>query len=484
MTIQLHAPGPDPVKLAPVRPSAGVRAWYERQLTQLVDEMFRDVASKLVPLYSRADREGPITWATFPHGEMNHKLDNLEEKWVTVCNERAARIAFEAVYMALRHHDLAFADALKKVGIQVPPPTVLGDRTAVTMDGDVPGHEFHGNQWTGGISFSVSYNPNKRNEASYVSAGKIEVGPKFITMNEGQQIAVLSHEIGHELSDRMLSDGTAFDLQDAGAFGKQDEHGMVWGINGQRTPGENVAEAYSVLLDEPKWLEERYPMAYAAIKERAAKEGFPEHTGTAKALLATLKTSPSAHDAAPKRAAVTMDSIADTEHIWRKFAVKFDLTDRLKQTIKNQLKDNVDLISNRRIKDGPSIPKKAFGEIRKMAKESIEKGRDVVGFTKNLEDRFGITRRRAALIARDQNNKMTALFHRTRQLDCGITEAEWQHTGASLHPREEHEDFDGESYPVEEGHDFDDGPAPVLPGEAINCGCLSSSIIPGYRSVE
>jgi hypothetical protein len=311
VTIQLHAPGPDPVKLAPVRPSAGVRAWYEKQLTKLVGEMFRDVASELVPLYSRADREGPITWATFPHGEMNHKLSNLEEKWVEICNERALSIAFEAVYMALRHHDLAFADALKKVGIQVPPPTVLGDRTAVTMD-----------------------------------------------------------------------------------------------------------------------------------------------------------------------------SIADTEHIWRKFAVKFDMTDRLKQTIKNQLKDNVDLISNRRIKDGPSIPKKAFGEIRKMAKESIEKGRDVVGFTKNLEDRFGVTRRRAALIARDQNNKMTALFHRTRQLDCGITEAEWQHTGASLHPREEHEDFDGQSYPVDEGHDFDDGFGLVLPGEAINCGCLSSSIIPGYRSVK
>ena len=62
MTIQLHAPGPDPVKLAPVHPSAGVRAWYEKQLTKLVDEMFRDVASELVPLYSRADHEGPITW--------------------------------------------------------------------------------------------------------------------------------------------------------------------------------------------------------------------------------------------------------------------------------------------------------------------------------------------------------------------------------------------------------------------------------------
>jgi uncharacterized protein with gpF-like domain len=117
-----------------------------------------------------------------------------------------------------------------------------------------------------------------------------------------------------------------------------------------------------------------------------------------------------------------------------------------------------------------------------MAQTSIEHGRDLVGFTKNLEDRFAITRRRASLIARDQNNKMTSAFHRARQLENGILEAEWVHTAASIHPREEHADFDGQSYPVEEGHDFDDGFGPVLPGEAINCGCLSSSIIPGYRS--
>jgi hypothetical protein len=188
---------------------------------------------------------------------------------------------------------------------------------------------------------------------------------------------------------------------------------------------------------------------------------------------------------------VAMDAAAGSYLKWNDFEVKFDLTPRLKATIKTFLRDNVDLISTRRIKDGPAIPRKFFGEIRKMALESIEKGRDVVGFTDDLEERFGITRRRASLIARDQNNKMTAAFHRTRQLDLGINKAVWVETYASIKPREETHgafadglwegDEPGPEYDVNTGVDFDDGMGPVVPGEAISCGCLSQSIIPGYE---
>ena len=303
MTILLRNPSQDPVKLAPMRPSAGVRMWYEKELLKLVNLMNAEIRLHVLAVYVSAPQ--PVLPQTFPNGELKHVLDNLEATWEHIFDEQADDLAFGAVYRALRHHDLAFAASLRGVGI-TPPPV-----------------------------------------------------------------------------------------------------------------------------------------------------------------------------AAPAHLEVTMDA---KKHWWDSFSIKFDFTDRLKQTIKNQLKDNVDLISSRAIKGGPSIPKKAFADIRKMARESVERGRDLVGFTKDLEDRFAITRRRASLIARDQNNKMTAAFHRTRQLDSGILEAEWVHTSASIHPREEHADFDGQSYPVEEGHDFGDDFGPVLPGEAINCGCLSSSIIPGYRS--
>lgn len=174
---------------------------------------------------------------------------------------------------------------------------------------------------------------------------------------------------------------------------------------------------------------------------------------------------------------VSMDSAESSKPRWKDFDVKFDLTDRLKQTIKNQLKDNVDLIK--------SIPKKAHKQIRDMARESIEAGRDVVGFTDALEEEFDITRRRAALIARDQNNKMTSMFHRTRQLDCGITQAFWVETFASLHPREEHSAWsdEGATYDVEVGMTNENGDQ-VWPGTEVNCGCLADSIIPGYNDEE
>jgi uncharacterized protein with gpF-like domain len=171
---------------------------------------------------------------------------------------------------------------------------------------------------------------------------------------------------------------------------------------------------------------------------------------------------------------VTMDSAESSRPKWADFAIKFDMTDRLKQTIKNQLKDNVDLIKR--------IPKKFHDDIRHMTRRSVEAGRDVVGFTNDLEEEFDITRRHAALIARDQNNKMTSMFHRTRQLDCGITRAYWVETFASMHPREEHTEWSetGESYDVEQGMTNEDGDQ-VWPGTEINCGCLADSIIPGYN---
>jgi len=184
----------------------------------------------------------------------------------------------------------------------------------------------------------------------------------------------------------------------------------------------------------------------------------------------------SAHDAA-------LASDAKKNNWWDDFSVKFAMTDRMRDAVKTELRNNVDLISSRQIKDGPSIPRKAFAEIRAMAKESIEKGRDLVGMTKHLEHRFGITRRRAALIARDQNNKMTSAFHRVRQMDSGITKAVWIHTAASMQPREEHEQWgeEGAIFDVEEGMYSEVDGEEVWPGTPINCGCLSQSIIPGYE---
>ncbi|MFL9998458.1 phage minor head protein [Paraburkholderia sediminicola] len=107
---------------------------------------------------------------------------------------------------------------------------------------------------------------------------------------------------------------------------------------------------------------------------------------------------------------------------------------------------------------------------------SVQTGRDLGGLTDELQERYGITRRRAAFIAQDQNRKATATVTRVRQEGLGITEAIWLHSHGGRHPRKLHIEADGKRYPVSVGMYLDG--AYTWPGREPNCRCVSRSIIP------
>jgi hypothetical protein len=73
--------------------------------------------------------------------------------------------------------------------------------------------------------------------------------------------------------------------------------------------------------------------------------------------------------------------------------------------------------------------------IEGLVMRSVQTGRDLGQLMKDLQEQFGVTRRRAAFVARDQNNKATASMTRARQHEPGITQAIWVHSGAGKHPR-------------------------------------------------
>lgn len=158
------------------------------------------------------------------------------------------------------------------------------------------------------------------------------------------------------------------------------------------------------------------------------------------------------------------------------FTVPFHVTPQIQAHLTQITKRNVGLIK--------SIPRQFFREVQDEVFASVKAGRNLTELTEHLHERYTITRRRAGLIARDQNNKATSSIHRLRQLELGITRGIWNHTAASLQPRPEHQDFNGQEYDIQAGHDFDDGAGPVQPGEDINCGCFGSSIIPGYDTED
>ena len=150
------------------------------------------------------------------------------------------------------------------------------------------------------------------------------------------------------------------------------------------------------------------------------------------------------------------------------FSVKFSVTKRLLDVQQAVIGENVGLIR--------SIGQQYFSEVETMVMRSAQNGRNLHQLTQELANNYRITKKRAIFIARDQNNKATAVFNRARQLDLGIKQARWMHSSAGKVPRQSHINAHDIIYDIAEGCWIDD--AYIQPGELINCRCVSIPIIP------
>ena len=153
------------------------------------------------------------------------------------------------------------------------------------------------------------------------------------------------------------------------------------------------------------------------------------------------------------------------------FTVRFKMTAAMRDVLQATIHESVSLIR--------SIPQRYLSQVQGMVMRSVQTGRDLAQLSDSLRSELGVTKRRAALIARDQNNKATAAMTRARQAELGISEAVWQHSHAGKRPRPTHVRMNGKRYDVSVGmYDPAEG-RHVLPGELINCRCTSRSVIPG-----
>lgn len=161
------------------------------------------------------------------------------------------------------------------------------------------------------------------------------------------------------------------------------------------------------------------------------------------------------------------------------FAVEFKMTRGMQDIARATINANVALIK--------SIPQKYLGDVEGMVMRSVQTGHDLAQLSQDLHRAYAITRKRAVLIAKDQNFKATAFFNRARQTELGIEEGEWHHSHAGKEPRPSHVAAGArkQRYKIAEGW-FDpdaDGIGRgryIIPGELINCRCSSRSIIPGF----
>lgn len=154
------------------------------------------------------------------------------------------------------------------------------------------------------------------------------------------------------------------------------------------------------------------------------------------------------------------------------FTVDMQLTPAQTAVLDATVADNVSLIT--------SIPAQFATDVQGIVTRSFLAGRDLHTMADALRKRGGVTVDRAALIARDQSNKLTAAMNAGRQRELGLQWAVWKHSSAGKEPRPDHVKAGREEwiFDTQVGIDFGDKFGQVLPGVAINCRCVSRTLIP------
>jgi uncharacterized protein with gpF-like domain len=155
------------------------------------------------------------------------------------------------------------------------------------------------------------------------------------------------------------------------------------------------------------------------------------------------------------------------------FTVAFTRTRAVNDVIQAVVAENVSLIK--------SIPQQHLQAVEGAVMRSVQRGRDLKSLTDELEQRFKVTHKRAKFISIDQNNKATAMLQRTRQVELGIKEAVWVHSGGGKVPRPTHlkAGRDKVLYDIVTGWYDPAEQKYVLPGELVNCRCVARPVVPG-----
>lgn len=175
------------------------------------------------------------------------------------------------------------------------------------------------------------------------------------------------------------------------------------------------------------------------------------------------------------------------------FTVEFRMTRAMRDVMNASINEQVGLIK--------SIPQKYFTDLEGAVMRSVARGGDLQQLVKEIGDKVDLkrirrgrkpgetdkslyarTQRRAAFIARDQNNKATAVLTRVRQQEAGIVEAIWQHSGGGREPRPTHVAASKrqQRYDITKGWWDPDVEQFIFPGELPNCRCVSKPVIPGF----
>lgn len=125
-----------------------------------------------------------------------------------------------------------------------------------------------------------------------------------------------------------------------------------------------------------------------------------------------------------------------------------------------------------------SIDTRYHTEVERLVMDAIRTGRRVEGLREDLRARYGVSRSRAALIARDQVGKVVGQMTRKRQQNAGVEQAKWS-TSRDERVRKTHREVEGEVYDLD-GEGLLVGGKYLFPGQDYQCRCSSIPVIPDF----
>ncbi len=154
-------------------------------------------------------------------------------------------------------------------------------------------------------------------------------------------------------------------------------------------------------------------------------------------------------------------------------AIEFRPTRQMRQIMSAAVAENTKLIK--------SIASEYLDDVQGIVNRGIMRGGDLGQITTDLKARYGITHRRAALIARQENRNATVAMNKARDLSLGLEEAIWVHSSGGREPRPSHVQAGKERlrFKIAEGALIDG--EHILPGQKINCRCFYRAILPGWN---
>lgn len=156
------------------------------------------------------------------------------------------------------------------------------------------------------------------------------------------------------------------------------------------------------------------------------------------------------------------------------YTVQFKMTQKMRDVFTATVEENVSLIK--------SIPSQFHTQVEGLVMRSVATGRDLHQLTRDLQKRFGVTRKRAEFISLDQNNKATSALMKVRHVELGLEEGIWLHSHAGKEPRPTHLANHGKKFSILEGW-FDPDPrvrTRIMPGQLIKCRCTWKPIVKGF----